>query len=188
MPQLVALIGPAGSGKTILAKQLSLWQNFIRKPFAEGLKGMLRHFLQSQGLDHNTVDRMVDGDLKEIPSECLCGKTSRYAMQTLGTEWRNMLGRDLWVNAWEQEVRMVWKSTDVHIIVDDMRFLHEAERVRAMGGKIVHIHRENSIIDYPLHQSEIEWRDIVSDYTIVNNGSPERMLEMFSNMGIVPDA
>ena len=32
----------------------------------------------------------IEGALKEVPCELLGGKTPRYAMQTLGTEW----GRD----------------------------------------------------------------------------------------------
>jgi len=149
---------------------------------------MLAQFLNDQGVDSHIASRMLDGDLKETPTEYLCGKTPRYAMQTLGTEWRNMLGRDLWLNAWERNVREIWERTDYNIIVDDMRFLHEAERVRAMGGKIIRIHRAEEIVDHPTHQSEIEWKLIHPDYIIINNGPPERMLVLFLDLEIVPDA
>ncbi len=178
MPKLIALIGPAGSGKTTLACQLSTFRNYVRKPFAAGLKGMLANFLQNQGADRVTIDRMLNGDLKEQPTEYLSNRTPRHAMQTLGTEWREMIDRNLWVDAWERDVWKMWERSDWNVVVDDMRFQHEADRVRRMNGVIVRITRPGSAFHWA-HISEQENLKITSDYTILNRRTPSDMLREF---------
>ena len=43
---------------------------------------------------------MIEGDQKEIPSDVLFGKTSRYAMQTLGTDLGcDCMHPDFWIKA-----------------------------------------------------------------------------------------
>jgi hypothetical protein len=178
MPKLIALIGPAGSGKTTLACQLSTYRSYVRKPFAAGLKGMLANFLQNQGADAVTIDRMLNGDLKEQPTEFLSNRSPRHAMQTLGTEWRETIDRNLWVDAWERDVRKMWERSDWNVVVDDMRFHHEADRVRSMNGVIVRITRPESAPNWT-HSSEQGYLTIIPDYTILNKETPSDMLRKF---------
>lgn len=174
MPLILALIGPAGSGKSTLAGQLSLWRHFVRKPFAARLKGMLTNFLESQGLDSITVDRMLNGDLKEAPTPYLSGRAPRHAMQTLGTEWRDLIHKNLWVDAWEAEVKHLWTQSDLNVVVEDCRFLHEAERVHQLGGRIICIRRLGFMPNFG-HLSESEFVNIKADLELSNDGPPERM-------------
>lgn len=169
---ILGLCGPAGSGKTTLANLLinSGWR---RTRFATPIKSMLFQFLIQQGLDEPTVWRMLDGKLKEAPTEYLCGKTPRHAMQTLGTEWRDTIDKNLWVEAWKRQIRQFPDST--RIVVDDMRFVHEAEAVQDMGGKIANIKRSNTAT-VASHLSETEYKSIVPNFLIENNSTPECML------------
>ena len=53
-------------------------------------------------------------------------------------------------------------------MVDDVRFANEQERVKRLGGFIVHVHGRNGTAS--THPSDnMDW--LVADYTIDNNGS-----------------
>lgn len=169
---LIAICGASGSGKTALASHLET-RGYARLPFAATLKGMLADLLLRQGVDDRTATRMLSGDLKEEPTPYFDGRTPRHVMQTLGTEWRDMISRELWVNVWERAARLYEK-----VVVDDLRFLHEEARVRMLGGVIVRIDRVSSI-SIEAHISEREYFVIRPDLVVNNN----RMLQdMFDNV------
>lgn len=132
-PRLIGFSGFIGSGKTEATKHLIQRHGFIRVRFAGPLKDMMR----ALGLS----DAEVDGELKETPSALLGGKTPRYAMQTLGTEWgRNLIHSDLWTDAAMEQVRG-HMDMGVSVAVDDVRFPNEVESIRAAGGKVIRITR-----------------------------------------------
>ena len=133
---IIALTGPAGCGKTTLAQALVKQHSFVRARFAGPLKDMLR----ALGL----TEAQVDGDAKEKPSDLLCGKTSRHAMQTLGTEWgRQLIGADVWVNATMRVVdNLIVGHRDV--VIDDLRFDNEARALTARDALIVQVSREGT--------------------------------------------
>lgn len=173
--KLIALSGPKGSGKSTLAQSLvAKHPQFIRQRFAEPIKLMLGKFLEFQGVDETTIYRMLDGDLKEEPSRFFVGNTARLAMQTLGTEWRDMLDKNLWTNAWQQAA-VSQLSIGKSIIVDDLRFQHEAQTIWSLEGIVIQIDRDKC---HPGdHPSERDYLNIFPDRHIYNQeGSPEKML------------
>lgn len=178
MPHLIALIGPAGVGKTTLAYQLSIFRSYVRKPFAGYIKGMLSTFLGMQGLDSIEIERMLYGDLKEESTPYFCGRSPRHAMQTLGTEWRNLIHKNLWVDAWTMDAKAAL-GCGVNVVVDDCRHVHEVNRVRELGGKAVLIRREG--YGPGLHSSEKDYLEISPDFTITNNGTKESLIRQFSS-------
>lgn len=135
LPRLVALCGSAGSGKSAAADYLVLHYGYRRVKFAGPLKNMLRAI----GLTHAEIE----GDAKESKSEMLCGRTPRYVMQTLGTEWgRHIVGADLWVNLWQERVtKLAADNPATRIVVDDMRFPNEMGAVAQLGGRRIMLHR-----------------------------------------------
>lgn len=135
LPRLVALSGAAGSGKTTAADYLIEHYGYHRIKFAEPIKDMLRAI----GLTHE----QIEGRYKESPSYILCGRTPRYVMQTLGTEWgRDLIGVDLWVNLWQRRVTaMAAERPDARFVVDDMRFPNELAAVQQLGGTRITVHR-----------------------------------------------
>ena len=154
--------GVAGAGKSTAARYLVEHHGFVRRPFAALLKGMLRQLLQAQGLPVDAVERMVEGDLKEIPTCHLGGRTPRFAMQTLGTEWGRALAPDLWVNAWMASAAGVERA-----VVDDVRFENEAAAVRTLGGRVIEVSRPGLFRLAGGHASEV---GVIADARVCNNG------------------
>jgi hypothetical protein len=152
---IIGLIGDAGAGKSTIARYLESDYEFEAVRFAGGLKKMMGALGLS--LYH------IEGAGKEHPTELLAGKTPRYAMQTLGTEWgRDLIGRDFWVQQWAREV-------DKHelVVVEDCRFPNEAQAIRDAGGyivKVVNLWQAKS--SGAAHSSEHQ--EIKSDFTIAN--------------------
>lgn len=149
MTNIVGLTGLKGSGKDTAAKALKAG-GYEEVKMAAGLKGMIRSFLYYQGVDSLEVERMIEGDLKEIPTEYLGGKTPREFMQLMGTEFgRDLIHEDLWVNAWKRRVAKVDK-----VITTDIRFPNEAQALADAGGKLYRIERDTDVNVYSLHESE----------------------------------
>jgi len=127
-PKLVGLLGRKGSGKDTAALAL-LSQGYQNVKFAGALKDMLRTLLTYQGLESHIVERMVEGDLKEVPTPFLGEQEPRFAMQTLGTEWgRNLIAPDLWVGT------AIRRAGDRDTVITDVRFPNEMAAVVAAGG------------------------------------------------------
>ena len=163
MKNLIALTGLAGSGKTTAADYLVNAHGFICIKFADPLKSML----QPLGL---TLDD-IEGEGKERPHPLLCGKTPRFAMQTLGTEWgRDMIGPDLWVNIWTKRAYTALRNNQM-VVADDCRFENSAAAVRALGGTIIRLEGRMCFAGPATewHGSEgLEWK---ADGEIENDGT-----------------
>ena len=139
--QIIGIHGPAGSGKSELSAHLVNTHGFSPTKFAAPLKNMIAVLLCSAGIctEDNFLD-YLEGSLKEEPIELFGGATCRHLMQTLGTEWgRNAVHPDFWVRTWFGGVSNFQDS----VVVDDVRFENEAETIRAMGGTIIHLYRDN---------------------------------------------
>jgi hypothetical protein len=70
----------------------------------------------------------------------------------------------------------VFKMPTEHpIIIDDVRFLNEADAIKDVGGIIVRIIRPG--LHTMNHESETEQRHIIADYTLINDKEIEEELE-----------
>ena len=115
---VVAVAGPKGVGKTtFINKHLALYgRGVFRLSFAQPLKSMLGVLLDSSAfLAEN----------KENPAYGICGRSPRYLMQTLGTEWgRNMVDERLWIEVMLKRIEETPPGSV--ILIDDLRFDNEA--------------------------------------------------------------
>ncbi|MPZ19526.1 MAG: deoxynucleotide monophosphate kinase [Luteitalea sp.] len=154
---LIGFTGRIGAGKSTAARALYN-RGFTRVRFAGPLKAMMACL----GLS----EQEVDGSLKEEPCDLLCGKTPRYAMQTIGTEWgRQMIGDDIWIRAFK---RAVQDYPYRMLVCDDVRFQNEANAIRELGGAVVRVVRGDSAGAVG-HASERQ--DFLADATLYNAGS-----------------
>lgn len=162
---LVGLIGHKGSGKDTAAEVYGQY-GYTNLKFAEPLKDMLRVIFRAAGDDEATIERRIDGDLKEMPCAALRGKTPRFAMQTLGTEWgRDTIGDDIWTNL----LAMRAKAEDM-VVVTDVRFPNEVETIYGLGGRMIGVHRPDLDPDLS-HPSEQFVFEFDPDYSHFNEGN-----------------
>ena len=151
---IIAIIGPKESGKSTVASYLVERHDFTRHSFAGPLKTMLR---VGMGLS----EEQVYGDQKEVPTDLLCGKTPRQAMQLLGSEWgRNLIHSNLWATAWKNTM------PTGNIVVDDMRFPNEHKIVTDLKGLIIAVRRSGH--EYS-NEHDSEQHELESHHVIRND-------------------
>jgi hypothetical protein len=169
--QIIGLTGLMGSGKSLAAQELERI-GFTRTRFAGSLKDMMRVL----GL----TEEEIEGSLKETACALLGGKTPRYAMQTIGTEWgRELIDPELWVNVWKHKVSTI--APRVSVSVEDVRFPNEAEAVRSLGGIVVRITRGVTKAGSG-HASEA--MDFQADYHVENDGTIEQFQQKIRDLAM----
>lgn len=188
--------GP-GSGKTTAAYFLDelIPGNVATLSFAYPLKAMLEELLYLWTDSSEEAHDMVYGELKDTVIDGMgYDITPRKLMQTLGTEWREMIDPNLWV-------KMAILETERHllqghtVVFDDLRFPHELEFFRThkwpCRTDIFHVNIDRPagtaliagmsghlFITVNSHKSEGGLSDITPDFQLDNTGSKEDLLNM----------
>lgn len=184
LPRVVGFAGKAGAGKDTAAKALYPL-GYDKIAMAAALKSMIRNLLDFQGVDPYTVERMMEGDLKEVECEFLGGKSPRVAMQTLGTEWgRECISPTLWVDAVRRKIEKAPK--DARFLITDVRFVNEAIMIRELGGTLIWIDRETSTKEVS-HKSETESSQFRCDAYLPNDGDIETLHSRVRDAVGMPD-
>lgn len=165
---LIAVTGQKGSGKDTFADVVVAEWGYEKIMFAGTLKGMIKFLLMSAGLPEEEAESRINGhqSLKEEPLSVLQGQSTRFAMQKLGTEWRDFFGENLWTDIVNAKVAVTPKP-----ILTDMRFPHEGDFVDEHQGIKVRVKRAGQPKGADLHISETQMESILVDYTIYNHGS-----------------
>ena len=155
--KIVAIVGPAGSGKSMISDYLAHKYGATRYSFAEPLKEIVRLAFNM------TWEQVYGSQAQKEAIDPRYNVSPRWLLQHLGTEGiREVLGPNFW---WQHcQDRILYEQPSLAVI-DDMRFANEAEGLLALnedGTQLVHIWRIES--DRPRdttadqnHQSESEW-------------------------------
>lgn len=132
-PSIIGFTGQATAGKSLSASIVSgHFGGFVKLSFADPIRDMLL------GLGLTREDM---SERKHVPHPLLCGRTPRYALQKLGTEFgREMIGDDIWVRAAMNRAAQAHTFNDL-VVFDDVRFDNEAEAIRKAGGIIIEVSR-----------------------------------------------
>lgn len=188
---MIALTGASASGKSTLAGELVKSYGFTKVRFAQPVKDML------MALGLSALD--VDGpqDHRRAPHPLLGGKSPRYALQTLGTAWRDMIDRQLWARITVQRIQDEVARGRSWIVIDDLRFHHELELLIPFNPVVISVRRSEveptphqlwlaemrpSVqrvarimgMEIP-HVSETEWLSLPYDYSIRNDGDVDEL-------------
>lgn len=163
---LVGLCGLAGAGKNAVAAILRDRRSFTPIAFADPI------YAAVAAITGLSVEQMADRTAKEEPIEWL-GRSPRSLLQTLGTEWgRESVHQEIWVR------RAMRRAGDVlaaggHVAITDVRFVNEAEAIRAAGGAVWRVCRPAAGLagETARHSSEAGIPDGLIDLTIRNDGS-----------------
>ena len=169
MALTIGINGYAGSGKSAVAQHL-IAEDWARLKFADPLKAAFRALLLDMGTHEARIDRMIEGDLKELKMSRLNGRSPREVMQWLGAGARGSLGEDFYVNILMK--KRIEKFKGRNVVIDDLRYGNESTAIRAMGGYIIRIERPH-VGPVNGHESE----NLVGDYDILieNKGSLDRL-------------
>jgi hypothetical protein len=170
---IIGLTGFAGSGKSEVAQYISSTQRFLRANMKDGLVAeMKKNFpdlLREIALATDSKD--ANELFKNKPP------LMRALMQNYGTEVRRKDNPNYWIHKWADDVDGLVRQGK-NVVVDDVRFLNEAEAVKSRGGIIIRVVREN--IKEPLsHSSETEMTEIEPDFTItVGEGQLDELFKL----------
>lgn len=138
-----SLSGPQ-SGKSTLAGYFHEQQGYVPISFASPIKRMISTLLEEWygGVpDEEAIVDRVYGSRKEEPIPGLGDGTvtTRRLLQTLGTEWREMIDRDLWVKIAIENAKAMLRC-GYGVVIDDLRFAHEYQLFKqAFGDSLMHI-------------------------------------------------
>ena len=163
---IVGFAGRKGSGKDTAAGALA---DAKLVKFADPLKDMVRACMLCAGVSGGTITRCVDGDMRETPLHLWGNRTTRYVMQTLGTEWgRSTVYDRIWVEVFRMRAIQVGNAGR-DVACTDVRFPNEVDAIHALGGKVLFIERPGLAKD-DTHASE-DVDQLERDATIVNDGT-----------------
>ena len=139
--KILALCGPKGSGKDTAAARL-LTRNqiegreyFKRLPFMGPFKDAASIIF---GL---TTDEMEDGHLKDVPLDRWPYQTPRQLIIDSAEYFRAKYDQEVHTRSW---LRTVTKVHTQCILVTDLRFPDELERLQKMGAYVVYVQRDSS--------------------------------------------
>lgn len=144
--KIIGLCGRAGSGKSSVS-------NFLQKRYGAepvGFAGPLKKMaMDIWGFSPDQV--YGDAAIKESPDP-RTGITPRWAMQKLGQAARDHLSHDIWV-----KYALSNLSQDSLYVIEDVRYVNEAEAIYAQGGSVLRLHCTDSISkDAGVHPSEAQ--------------------------------
>ena len=167
---IIGLYSPAAqSGKTTVARFLQA-RGYCCLPFAQPMREMLSVLLGHLCYDEARIAHHLYVDKEAVLPEL--GVSARHLLRTLGTEWgRDCVSPTVWMDVWLAKARR--KS---FVVVDDVRFVNEAELIRLIGGQVWQITRPG-VVRTTEHASEgglDTWTKFTCD--IVNAGTISDLL------------
>lgn len=165
---LVGIYGRKFAGKDTAASLLTDTYGYARVSFGDPIKQALAAMYGAP------LSVFYDTELKETPLDCLLGRTPRFLMQTLGTEWgRDVVSPTLWVDLLVKRIARLL-GTVPGVVVPDIRFDSEAEAIIGTGGVLVEVTRPGAG-DTDTHKSEAGIDRSWVHETIVNDGTIEQL-------------
>tara|TARA_R110000850_G_scaffold91896_2_gene195378 strand:+ start:921 stop:1949 length:1029 start_codon:yes stop_codon:yes gene_type:complete len=172
--KLIGLVAPKQSGKDTASEHMVQRHDFTNLKFAQPLKDMIRSLLASAGYKNYHIEDFIEGKRREEPLPIFGGKSVRYMMQSLGTEWgRNLLCADVWLNIMRSKIESL---PDNPIVISDVSFDNEADMVRSMGGDVVRIQRDAAESNGDTHASEGGRSSVKADLVIRNNDTVDNFI------------
>lgn len=163
-------------GKDTAATALVRDLGYQRRAFADPLKNMaleLDPLMQSGGVTVNT--QIGRGRLKWVVQGMGWDRAKaqvpevRTFLQKLGVAARNTFGEDIWIDR-----ALKGLKGGERVVFTDVRFLNEAEAIKALGGKLVRIDRHGHVAEG--HISETALVDYDGwDYILPNAGDIEQL-------------
>ena len=174
---LIGLVGLISSGKNTVADRLVTHHGYKRDSFAKSLKDAVSSMFNwdRELLEGNTSESRK---WREQPDKFWSEKmgkevTPRWVLQYFGTEvMRQGMYDAIWVDS------VIGRYKGDKTVISDTRFQNEIKTIKAHGGIVVLVKREEiptreEMQKQGIHQSEWDWVGSDFDYTIDNTSSLE---------------
>ena len=134
---IIGLAGLKGSGKDTVADFLVNRHGFVKYAFAGPLKEACQNlFLLTEEQINGVAKDHIDPRYNYIDPRY--NLSARSLLQLCGTFVRNQVSKDFWVDRFSNW--LVTQSSP-HIVVSDVRFPNEVQKIHALGGKVYMVHR-----------------------------------------------
>ena len=181
LPKIIAVCGYKRSGKDTIAKYLNKKYNYKHLKITYKLKECLK-------LLYDLRDHELETDKKEKINK-KWNVTPRKLMQFIGTEIFQYkiqeilpdIDKKFWIKTFltDSLVNNLRNKKDFHIVISDIRFIHEYEELKKLNIPIsvIKVTNDNIMIDSneELHISEREFIKIPYDKEILNNSTFDDM-------------
>ncbi len=169
---IIAITGHKGHGKDTIGDVLVREFGFVKYSIAGPLKKAAQEIF-------SFTDEQVFGDYNiKDQIDPRFGVSPRKILQVIGTELfqydiynhlpeliEKIPPRKIWI------LRFKWwyEHTDwLNVVITDLRFPHEAEVIKELGGIIIKVYRPALNLGKDIHPSEKEIDDIEFDYLLVS--------------------
>lgn len=181
MSYKIALVGPAGCGKSTIAKAMQA-HGWSCRSFAGPLKYLINCWF---GMPYQYTDNPAYKNQVYEP----LGVSYRQLAQKLGTEiFRTALHNELpnlkltggsfWIHLFDNHMATAESLGNKKIVVDDLRFMDEYHYLKSQGFKVFKLARQGAgsglIGDTANHISEA---GVPYDHEIDNNDEPAKTIE-----------
>jgi len=196
---IIALCSQKRGGKDTLADHLIKKYDYTKYSFADPIKksameifGFTKDQMWGSTKDKETVDERW-GISPRQALQIMGTELFQYDFGKHLPNFEKKIGRSIWVKKFEywykknQNLSDAWnvknkecqdfeivKINDFNCVIPDLRFKHEYDIVKKLGGQLWEI-TNNRVERGDTHASETEWYDLPKDITIVNNGSYEEL-------------
>ena len=181
--RLLGVIGLKNSGKDTVGDYLVSQFGFTKYAFAHPVKQVCKTIF-------SLSDEQLENRVLKEKKDPRWGISPREMFQRVGTDFgqftifkifpelkEKLSYRELWVKIFEQWYN---ENSNLDIVVTDVRFKHEAKKIKEMGGQIIKINRKLGENDS--HISEMELNEISKehiDYEIDNN---YKLVDLYSQI------
>lgn len=175
---IVGLSGEKESGKDTVAAYLVKNYEFERRAFADPMKKSIAALFDIPFKDVDTLknDKRAKVTLSTYPGYSV-EMSFRGFLQRFGTEaHREVFDEDFWL---EYTLPIGGYYPGRNIVVTDVRFANEANRIKAVGGSVVRIYRSMVLTNDPHPSEKI---DFEVDHIIYNNGTLDQLWPKVEDM------
>jgi hypothetical protein len=178
---IIGFHGLKGSGKSTAADYLILKYGFREVSFAQPMKASMAAFLDVdpahlEAVKNSPIAKIsvflpaVEDEFEPFKIE----HTVRQGYQRYGTEAHRLIP-EFGMNVWTDMAESKFDGLD-NCVVADCRFVNEAETVRACGGYVLHIIRDDVVVG-DTHASEGLLPPENIDSELDNNGRIEDLYD-----------
>ena len=170
---IIGLTGYAQSGKDTVAKILVEEYGYTRIAFADKIKEFLYDLNPGIGFDY--LRDIVDmSGWEQAKKDVLV----REYLQNIGVSARKVFGTGFWVH---EAMKTILNDPrpDMNYVITDVRFLNEADMIKANKGQLWRIKR-NGVERANNHISESEMENYRVDQIIINSSTVKELKELIA--------